>query len=57
MMKFYNTCYNMDYLEDIMLTEKNKPDTKMQILYDSTFWMYLCQIEAESSIVVARGWG
>ena len=57
MMKFYNTCYNMDYLEDIMLTEKNKPDTKRQILYDSTFWMYLCQIEAESSIVVARGWG
>ena len=40
-----------------MLSEKNKPDTKRQILYDSTFWMYLCQIEAESSIVVARGWG
>ena len=43
------------YLEDIMLSGKNKPDTKMQILYDSTFMIYLCQIETESSIVVARG--
>ena len=40
-----------------MLSEKNKPDTQRQILYESTFWMYLCQMEAESSIVVARGWG
>ena len=43
------------YLEDIMLSEKNKPDTKRQILYDSTFMIYLRQIETESSTVVARG--
>ena len=51
-----DTCYNMVYTW-LYYAKWNKPVTKGQILYDSTYMRDVESSDSESRMEVSRGWG